>query len=403
MLRNGQTTVEQQGDARTSMQEYTRSALNRKRRIDLRLKENPIPKGIYSTSARPKPGMDPLARTNPAAVKASLSVGSARDLRQIYKDPAILNCIHWDSCDGMVYIGSSSGAFACVNPGGFDVDPGPEPTQGITSIASNNSFLSFTQNSDTSKSSVFLAAKNSQTFVGCEMSQDILIQMSQWHHDKLYMATTSGIFSFDPGSEKLHKDGKFSRSAASALDSAGQHIAVGYRNGKVHLPGAGITIDHKTSVTNVKQITGKVLVTGLKDRMCLYDLRRPSSPLIEYKSYHNWACPNNGLALNPEGTMAAVAIDDGSLLIYDLSQRQPVYCPLKNNKEDEAIRSILWPSAAEVFVNDGKTLSMTCWGPQKERFPSSKPSRLPVLIDEFWQRCQDPETEFTGLGKYIRF
>ncbi|PRT54109.1 p21-activated protein kinase-interacting protein 1 [Wickerhamiella sorbophila] len=385
VVANGKTTVNQQTNELTPMENYTRSSLNLKKRLSDRVAKNPVP-----TSALPQNiSMNKLSDTSIASIKAQRIFGTPRAIKPLYTDDAISNCVHYDKQDQLIYGGSSSGKFVCLNPGGFELNPGPGLEQAITSISSNRTFVSFTQNSDQGSSYVFIYSKPTGQFVSCQLPKDRFVNASQWHNKTLLVGGLGGVHEFDPETQKFSRVQKFEANSASALDSDGEFFAAGYRNGtvKVYKGNEGIIIDHNASVTNLKLVEGsRALVTGFDDRMCLYDLRKPSIPIVVYKSYHNYSTPHVGLALSPEGTMAAAAVDDGSLLIYNLLKRSPVYCPLKENKVNKAIRGVEWVDTGEILINDGHTLSMAGWGPSTRALQPAGPSELPGAVRAFWEQ-----------------
>lgn len=384
VVENGKTTVNQQTNDLTPMENYTRSSLGLKQRLSDRKAKNPVPE-----FALPQNVSSRLSNTSIASVKAQRVFGRPRKLKSLYTDDAIVNCVHWDRRAQLIYAGSSSGKFVCLNPGGFELNPGLSSEQAITSISSSETFLSFTQNSDQGTNYVFIYSKPIGQFVFRELPKDHFVNTSQWHNKTLLVAGLGGVYEFEPERQKFGRDRRFAKITVSILDSNDEFVAVGYRNGTVcvHKGDEKFTINHTASVTNLKLVGGnQVLVTGFDDRMCLYDFRNPSSPVVVYQSYHNYSTPHVGLALSPDGTMAAAAIDDGSLLIYSLSKRSPVYCPLKDNKINEAIRSVEWVDTGEILINDGRMLGMAGWGPSKQALEPAPPSELPGAVRAFWEQ-----------------
>ncbi|KAK9471823.1 uncharacterized protein V1510DRAFT_437085 [Dipodascopsis tothii] len=153
---------------------------------------------------------------------------------------------------------------------------------------------------------------------------------------------------------RLHSD-------VLALEYAGETLLAGLRNGGVvrldaREPQAQTAVQHRSSVTHLTALRGTyVLAAGLANSLALYDTRfaKPGGhgtrPVLWYPQYVNEHTLDHGYAVNPAGTVVAVAGQDRVVRVYSIwDGGGPLPAAVSGQPFDADVRALAWtaPRAA---------------------------------------------------------
>lgn len=143
-------------------------------------------------------------------------------------------------------------------------------------------------------------------------------------------------------------------------------------------PESGWTfVRHTSSITHLRSVNQhQVLVAGLQDQMCLYDMRffakshRPNGhkPLVSFPGYKNQAHVHTGWDVCTDLGVVAAAHDDGTVKLFSLQSGRTLRSPELNSvKMDSPIKALMFQRMPRermpsLWVGQGPSLNKFSFG-----------------------------------------
>lgn len=134
-------------------------------------------------------------------------------------------------------------------------------------------------------------------------------------------------------------------------------------------------IRHTSSVAHLRSVNPhQILVAGLENTMCLYDVRffdsRPNGrqPLLTFPEYRNAAHIHTGWDVCPEMNAVAAAQDDGTLALFSLRTGRRLRSPVLDEiKRDSPLKALMFHTVPNekmpsLWVGEGQALNKFSFG-----------------------------------------